>query len=69
MRGTLLSLATSGCDGQGLCAERLPEGITFDDWAVQILKTSDVPAGLAEDTQHAVDACPVLALRQARSRN
>jgi ferredoxin len=57
------------CDGHGLCAELLPEVISLDDWGFPILKTGSMPARLAEHAQQAVDACPVLALRLARTRS
>ena len=55
------------CDGHGLCAELLPELISLDDWGYPILKNSAVPAQLTEYARRAVDACPVLALRLART--
>lgn len=57
------------CDGHGLCAELLPEMITLDDWGFPIAKSGAIPARLSEHVQQAVDACPVLALRLARSRS
>ena len=55
------------CDGHGLCAELLPEMISLDDWGYPIIKAGTIPSRLAEHTQRAVEACPVLALRLART--
>jgi len=55
------------CDGHGLCAELLPELISLDDWGYPIIKAGNVPAGLVDHARRAVDACPVLALRLART--
>ena len=57
------------CDGHGLCAELLPELVTVDDWGYPIIKGGAVPASLVEHARHAVDACPVLALRLARTQS
>jgi ferredoxin len=57
------------CDGHGLCAELLPELITLDDWGYPIVKKGPVPDHLAELARRAVDDCPVLALRLARTRS
>jgi ferredoxin len=56
------------CDGHGLCAELLPELIRLDDWGYPIMiKSGAVPPSLSEHARRAVDACPVLALRLART--
>jgi ferredoxin len=55
------------CDGHGLCAELLPELVTLDDWGYPIIKGGTVPTSLIEHARRAVDACPVLALRLART--
>jgi len=55
------------CDGHGLCAELLPELISLDDWGYPIIKAGNVPSGLVDHARRAVDACPVLALRLART--
>jgi ferredoxin len=55
------------CDGHGLCAELLPERISLDDWGFPIVKGGPVPDHLVEVARRAVDICPVLALRLARS--
>jgi ferredoxin len=55
------------CDGHGLCAELLPERISLDDWGFPVVKRGPVPDDLAEVARHAVDICPVLALRLARA--
>jgi ferredoxin len=65
--GARLQIDRIRCDGHGLCAELLPELISLDDWGYPIIKAADVPAGLVDHARRAVDACPVLALRLARS--
>ena len=55
------------CTGHGLCAELLPELISLDDWGYPILKPGNVPPSVVEHARRAVDACPVLALRLART--
>lgn len=55
------------CDGHGLCAELFPEGIHLDDWGYPIVDRG-VPPELEKHAQRAVTACPVRALRLARSK-
>ena len=65
--GERLQIDRIRCDGHGLCAELLPELIRLDDWGYPIIKAGNVPAGLIDHARRAVDSCPVLALRLARS--
>ena len=65
--GDALQIDRIRCDGHGLCAELLPELISLDDWGYPIIKAGSVPAGLVDHARRAVDACPVLALRLART--
>ena len=51
------------CDGSGLCAELVPERITLDDWGFPIVDDEPVRGELERHARHAVDACPLLALR------
>ena len=52
------------CDGHGSCVELLPELLTRDDWGFPVFRGSaEVPGALREHAEHAVDACPLLALR------
>jgi ferredoxin len=67
--GETLQLDRIRCDGHGLCAELLPEVIRLDDWGYPIIRAGEVPASLVEHARRAADACPVLALRLARSAN
>jgi ferredoxin len=53
------------CDGHGICAELLPELISFDDWGYPIIEAGAIPARLLDHARRAVAACPVLALRLA----
>ena len=55
------------CDGHGLCAELLPERISLDDWGYPIIQPGPIQPSLLAHARRAVDACPVLALRLARS--
>jgi len=65
--GEMLQIDRVRCDGHGLCAELLPEMISLDDWGYPIIKVGAVPSGLVEHARRAVDACPVRALRMART--
>ena len=65
--GEALQIDRIRCDGHGLCAELLPELISLDDWGYPILKPGKVPPSVVAHTRRAVDACPVLALRLART--
>ena len=52
------------CDGHGSCVELLPELLDRDDWGYPVVRDSpEVPRRLAEHARHAVDVCPLLALR------
>jgi len=52
------------CDGHGSCVELLPELLERDDWGYPLaLGSLEVPAALEEHAWHAVDVCPLLALR------
>ncbi len=50
------------CDGHGMCAELLPELIRLDDWGYPIVDTRDIPPHLEAHVNHAIEACPTLAL-------
>ncbi len=65
--GQTLQIDRIRCDGHGLCAELLPELVSLDDWGYPIIKAGTVPASLVEHARRAVGACPVLALRLART--
>jgi len=55
------------CTGHGACAELLPELIAADEWGYPLIDPSPVPVALERDARRAVNACPALALRLARS--
>lgn len=55
------------CEGNGACAELLPELITLDEWGYPIIDPRPVPPALERDARAAVSACPKLALKLARS--
>ena len=65
--GEIIEIDRIRCDGHGLCAELLPERISLDDWGYPILKKGPMPEHLWELARRAVDECPALALRLARS--
>jgi len=46
-----------------MCAELLPELIELDDWGYPIVRPGAVPDELLDHAVHAVDVCPLLALR------
>jgi ferredoxin len=62
-----LQIDPIACTGHGLCADLLPELIELDEWGFPILAGS-VPPALAAHARRAVNACPTLALRLARTR-
>ncbi len=55
------------CDGHGVCVELLPELLGRDDWGypvpLQGERDPHVPARLEAHARHAVQACPLIALR------
>lgn len=55
------------CDGHGLCAELLPELLDSDEWGYPLPRSGErepmVPRRLLQHAEHAVDSCPLLALR------
>jgi ferredoxin len=51
------------CDGNGLCAELLPERITLDDWGYPIVDQTPIGPDLLVHARRTVSACPLLALR------
>jgi ferredoxin len=55
------------CDGRGLCADLLPERITLDDWGYPIVDAAQLDPAMLANARAAVAACPVLALRLART--
>jgi ferredoxin len=55
------------CTGHGVCAELLPELIVTDEWGYPIVDPRPVPVALERDARRAVNACPALALKLARS--
>ena len=54
------------CEGNGACAELLPEMIHLDEWGYPIIADT-VPAALVAHARRAVSACPALALRLDRT--
>ena len=55
------------CEGNGACAELLPELITLDEWGYPVIDPRPVPPALERDARAAVSACPKLALKLTRS--
>jgi ferredoxin len=64
-----LQVDPTRCDGQGGCAELLPELISLDEWGYPVLAAAagragtPVPAELRRHARRAVTLCPTLALR------
>jgi ferredoxin len=63
----VLRLNPIACDGNGLCADVLPELIQLDDWGYPIVDGRPVPEELLAHARRAVDACPTLALALVRA--
>jgi ferredoxin len=55
------------CDGHGLCAELMPEVLESDEWGYPLARSGErdpnIPPRLVRHAEHAVDSCPLLALR------
>ena len=60
---TELAVDWTRCDGQGLCAELLPERITRDEWGFPIIARAHITEADEPDARRAVAVCPALALR------
>ena len=60
------------CDGNGVCAELLPELLLTDQWGFPMSSSGDpepvVPRNLDELARRAVKACPLQALRLRQGR-
>ena len=50
------------CDGNGRCAELLPELIRLDDWGYPMIEEKPIPPRLRRAARRAVTVCPRLAL-------
>jgi ferredoxin len=51
------------CDGNGLCADLLPELVRRDDWGYPMVAPGPVPAELRRLAVRARAACPAMAFR------
>ncbi|MFG2073937.1 NADH-ubiquinone oxidoreductase-F iron-sulfur binding region domain-containing protein [Nonomuraea maritima] len=60
-----LEVDWSRCQGHGLCAHLLPEFVDLDDYGFPSFRT--IPGWMAREARRAVDMCPALALRLART--
>ena len=58
-----LEIDWTRCDGHGLCATLLPDGVELDEWGFPVLSGRAVTAGELTNARRAVLACPALALR------
>jgi ferredoxin len=56
------------CDGNGVCAELLPELVTRDDWGYPVVPAGPVPDELRRLAVHARAACPAMAFRLQKLR-
>ncbi len=59
---SLSSSTPSACDGNGVCAELLPERIRLDPWGFPVIEPGECPTHLLDHAQRAVTSCPRLAL-------
>jgi ferredoxin len=62
-----LTVNPIACTGHGVCAELLPELISFDEWGYPIVNPVPVQPHLDREARRAVAACPALALKLLRS--
>lgn len=64
---TRLHIDWTRCDGHGACAELLPELLAHDDWGFPLSRSGarepEVPSALLDHAEHAVIACPLMALK------
>jgi ferredoxin len=51
------------CEANGVCAGLVPEVFRLDDDDELHIAEGEVPPGLADQVQHAVQSCPKTALR------
>ena len=61
--GARLRVDSAACSAHGVCAERLPELVTLDEWGYPVLYDGPVPEGLLRRARQAIRDCPALALR------
>ena len=61
-QGLPLRVDWVSCDGQGLCAELLPEAIVLDEWGYPVVARRPLARELEPLARRAVAACPKLAL-------
>ena len=66
-RSTRLSVDWTRCRGHGLCAHLVPELVQLDGQGYPVFLDMPVPLWLRQEAQQAVQMCPSLALRLARS--
>ena len=57
-----LTVDWTRCDAHGLCHELLPELVDLDDWGYPVVDGHEVPEHLRGHAEHAVRACPKVAL-------
>jgi ferredoxin len=65
---TTIRINPIDCKAHGLCAERLPERISLDDWGYPIVDAEPVSRDLLQHARRAAEACPTLALLLASKR-
>jgi ferredoxin len=62
-KGHRLRVDWTRCDAHGICAELLPELVSLDDWGYPLVRDrGEVPRELRRHAEHAVVACPRIAL-------
>ena len=64
---TRLHIDWTRCDGQGVCAELLPDVLETDEWGYPVSlsgeKEPSLPRAAESRARHAVGSCPLMALR------
>lgn len=67
MSTSTLRVDPIACRAHGLCADELPELIGLDEWGYPLVAGGEIPRELLRRAKSAAAACPVLALRLART--
>ena len=57
------------CDGHGMCAALLPDGIALDEWGFPLIAAAPVRSGDETRVRRAIGVCPALALRLDGARS
>ena len=66
--GMKLNVNVGGCMGNARCAAVAPELFQLNDEGYVTTPEVDVPDGLEEQAQHAIESCPEQVISVARDR-